>query len=241
MVSPERFQKLARQPLLQHGNLPKTGELNPNELTTDTLKRALQLGREFCRTGYHLVAFSQFDPDVLRQAGIPKTQTRLIYASPATVEYFPFPDSLLINPTISPAPNQKFLMCEACGSLEKGKLYYWLYRPLEVDLSCLLWKENTDSPQPINVHIYADGAGMLEHEIDHLRGLTAADRPTNILDFRSLTAPTHWEEAGFVWDKGTDHQKAMADISPEWLIYDQKERRHLVVDPRGETIRVFSA
>lgn len=228
---------LHRGSLLQHGELQTAIKIvSPEKISKHTLKIMLDLGRQFCDLGpYHLVAYTQFPIDILNQWQIPLDLTNVIYVSEAAAEYLPFSNVLLINPLLK-AESVLVSHPEQCGSIQEGRVAMWIRRPKLAVFTSYLWLNGSSHPKHYSGELNS-GVGMLQHEIDHLRGYTALDRPDQFIDFTRLKDKDDWAKE-WIWDWGPyDPIEEMATISREWIIWDDNQKFFRIVDHSGKYLR----
>lgn len=227
-----RFRELAKEKLLQHGELSRAEKIkDPENISGGKLDLWLNFAREVCSThGFLALAFTELKPEIREYLGFGRDlQPRVMFYREKVEE----PGFLVINP-IAEIPvfgNPKIPQLEGCGSLDFGKSLYFIKRP-EVSVIRGFFYNGEYDLQPFYEpkSIYDDRS---IHEIDHLDGKTALDFPKDFMDPRQKG---DWQEIMKVYGhfqedfiRGFLAEKAEAGI----IVFDRKQRKFLHVDPRG--------
>lgn len=238
--SKETLHKLSSEPLLQHGQLVAAEEIKkPFAIPTGTLATWLSFTQEACNTqGFLCLAFTELASHIREALGFSKDLLpRVIYYRTEMSEK----GILVINPKISTNLNGKenpdIPIFEACGSIDNGRLWYFINRPAHRRMEGLIYngdklKKKTIVPNdPYN--------DLSLHEVDHLDGKTALSRPTDFCDIRNIE---DWASIKKWYESYSEEElrRIIGEASPDGLlVFDQQEQKFALVNPHGEFLRWY--
>ncbi len=189
-------------PLVQYGELePACSIASPETLPTDVLERLLDVGLAltYPHTSFAAIAFTEIPNSVFFDFDLPLNLKRTIYVSEyreagvndeSSSANAYVPGCLLFNPIIAPTPAETQIIWEGCGSIDEARHQMWVCRPYQANLSAWCWNtrlaEFTNSVQSLSLIITGRLAGLLQHEADHLDGLTVLNRAKRLLGPASI-------------------------------------------------------
>jgi peptide deformylase len=250
-IASPHTEAFAHMPLLQSDNLTKAAEIDdPQHLERDQLLPILAMGYALCEANPTIaaVAYTQFPPNLFAILGADDMLARIIYFShfhhknvrlhgeaPIAVG-----GSLFINPRLIDQSNRFIVWNEGCGSIWKTRLHMFVARPISVTLRGYVWNHWIQRPIYFQEKITRTLTGYMEHEMDHLDGRDATDRPEQILDFNDIPSGLNGRPVEkianatvrFVLDywckKGVSH----------FLVH--RQGKLLVVDTNGDAIGPYT-
>lgn len=243
----QRCNRTSAAKLLEDGHLPVAEKIaDPEKLPLTLLESLHGLGQAACEpfTKFIYIAYTQFDPEILASWGIGEQYLRVIYGSTdrRSIDAFEYCGYILINPVVTPIPEAVQCMSEGCGSIEDGNLFMWVVRPHEVEISAHIWKPGMEKPQLATCKVRGNGAGFLQHEADHIDGLTAASETVRhrLVDFRfipdtvalGLTVPQ-------LIDEEIDFTAMARKIERDWLVWNPDRERLEVINYKGDYLRDY--
>ncbi len=233
--------------LLEDGQIPVAEPIvDPEKLPLALLESLHGLGEAACTpfTRFYYIAYTQFDPEILKSWGIGEQHLRVVFGSaePGRNDDFDFRGYVLINPVITPTSEAVQCISEACGSIEDANISMWVIRPCDVEISAHIWRPGMEKPQLASFKARGQVAGLLEHEINHLDGLTAASESLRhcLIDFRripdSLALGTMLPQ---LIEEEIDFTAVARKIEADWLVWNPERERLEVINYKGDYIRDY--
>ena len=230
------LQKFTGESLLQHGKLPIAAEMeNPLAVDKRILQTCLIFAREVCvKQGLKALAFTELQSYIREMLGFSdQLPPRVIYYRPELMQEM---DVLVLNPKIelNYLYNPLLPVQEGCGSIENGRLYYFIREPKFRELSGYFFNGDTVSHRSIfSENPYRDSS---LHELRHLDGKTARDRPEFICDIR---ATKDWSEILKTYSNYSEEELRnilRKHCSMGLLTYDSRQKKLVLVDADGQLI-----
>lgn len=183
--------------LVQYDVLPITRAItSPEKISPLLCQKIFNLCQQICeKNNFCGLALNEIPETILNQWGIPLELRRTIFLRPnlikpdaGTVRQ----DTLLFNPNITPSykcnrprppASLSTVAAEACGSLPKG-IGAFISRPLKCYVDAYTWASDSTRHSPRHTKLkkgYPWG-DALQHEVDHLKGVSLPHRFRHILN-----------------------------------------------------------
>lgn len=224
--------EMARLPILQEGSIPVAHEIKgPLTLGKAKLDLWLDFSREVVgMQGFQSVAFTQFAPMVREYLGFSE------YLQPRVMFYRTDMESdgqLIINPKVSlpKLGNRMVAVLERCGSILHGQVSYIINRPYLKKLEGFFYDGQVLKRSSLFSDFPYDEYSI--HEIDHLDGKTAKDRPTDFFDIRKKK---HVEQVYKSYSQYTKSEvnEMIRNASPEGMLVYNKSKKMFEIISRRE-------